>query len=81
MSTIKDVARHAGVSISTVSHVLNGTRFVSEDKTLKVRNAVEVLDTVVYSRSSPDLIPDAVKLRLFHNAHHTSSLPVQLMVV
>ena len=44
MSTIKDVARHAGVSISTVSHVLNGTRFVSKDKTLKVLTAVEALD-------------------------------------
>ena len=44
MSTIKDVARHAGVSISTVSHVLNETRFVSEDKALKVREAVEALN-------------------------------------
>ncbi|MDR1374995.1 MAG: LacI family DNA-binding transcriptional regulator, partial [Treponema sp.] len=26
---MKDVAETAGVSISTVSHVLNGTRFVS----------------------------------------------------
>ena len=44
MSTIKDVAQYAGVSISTVSHVLNDTRFVSEDKVLKVRTAVKVLD-------------------------------------
>jgi LacI family transcriptional regulator len=29
-STIEDVARQAGVAISTVSHVINGTRFVSE---------------------------------------------------
>ncbi|MFZ6044265.1 LacI family DNA-binding transcriptional regulator, partial [Vibrio natriegens] len=31
MATIKDVAKYAGVSTSTVSHVLNKTRFVSED--------------------------------------------------
>ena len=30
MATIADVARLAGVATSTVSHVLNGTRFVSE---------------------------------------------------
>ncbi|MGI9281754.1 MAG: LacI family DNA-binding transcriptional regulator [Endozoicomonas sp.] len=44
MATIKDVARQAGVSISTVSHVLNGTRFVSEDKAYRVRQAVEALN-------------------------------------
>ena len=35
MATIKDVASRAGVSISTVSHVLNHTRRVSEDATQK----------------------------------------------
>lgn len=49
MSTIKDVARHAGVSISTVSHVLNGTRFVSEDKAREVHDAVAALG---YKRSA-----------------------------
>ncbi len=40
MATIKDVAKVAGVSISTVSHVLNGTRFVSPDTAEKVMSAV-----------------------------------------
>jgi LacI family transcriptional regulator len=44
MPTMKDVARLAGVSISTVSHVLKGTRHVSEDATDRVRNAVKSLD-------------------------------------
>ena len=44
MATIKDVAKQAEVSISTVSHVLNGTRFVSEDKAIRVRQAVEALN-------------------------------------
>lgn len=43
MSTIKDVAKHAGVSTSTVSHVLNKTRYVSEDVSQRVMAAVEEL--------------------------------------
>ncbi|QFI56304.1 substrate-binding domain-containing protein [Aeromonas simiae] len=44
MATIKDVAARAGVSISTVSHVLNHTRRVSEDATQKVLEAVAELN-------------------------------------
>ena len=40
VATIVDVARLAGVATSTVSHVLNGTRFVSLDTTRAVREAV-----------------------------------------
>ncbi|WP_067622180.1 LacI family DNA-binding transcriptional regulator [Alicyclobacillus acidiphilus] len=43
MSTIKDVARVAGVSTTTVSHVLNRTRFVSPETVEKVMQAVEAL--------------------------------------
>ncbi|GAH99926.1 unnamed protein product, partial [marine sediment metagenome] len=31
MITIKDVAKEAGVSIATVSHVINSTRYVSDE--------------------------------------------------
>lgn len=31
MSSIKEVALYAGVSISTVSNVLNGTKYVSPE--------------------------------------------------
>lgn len=44
MATIKDVAKQAGVSTSTVSHVLNKTRFVSEDISARVMAAVEALN-------------------------------------
>lgn len=44
MSNIKDVAKAAGVSISTVSHVINGTRFVSEETTKRVKDAIEELN-------------------------------------
>jgi LacI family transcriptional regulator len=42
--TITDVANLAGVSKSTVSHVLNQTRFVEECTRQKVLNAIENLD-------------------------------------
>jgi len=44
MTTIKDVAKHASVSTSTVSHVLNKTRFVSEDISKRVMTAVSELN-------------------------------------
>ncbi len=42
-ATIDDVARMAGVSISTVSRVLNGTAPVAAETLERVRHAVEVL--------------------------------------
>ena len=46
MSTIKDVARLAGVSYTTVSHVLNQTRPVSPEARERVLQAVKDLDYV-----------------------------------
>ncbi|MDO4548646.1 MAG: LacI family DNA-binding transcriptional regulator [Clostridia bacterium] len=40
-TTIKDVARVAGVSTATVSHVINKTRYVSEEVRERVRAAVQ----------------------------------------
>ncbi|HEX4500679.1 MAG TPA: ribose operon transcriptional repressor RbsR [Scandinavium sp.] len=44
MATMKDVARLAGVSTSTVSHVINKDRFVSEAITEKVNAAIKSLN-------------------------------------
>ena len=44
--TITDVAKQAGVSAATVSHVINGTRFVSDDTVAKVHAAIKILDFV-----------------------------------
>ena len=46
VTTIRDVARHAGVSISTVSRVLNGTAQVNEDKRKRVEQAIQELNFI-----------------------------------
>ncbi len=43
MATIKDVAKEAGVSIATVSAVINNTRFVAKPTRRRVLDAVEKL--------------------------------------
>ena len=47
MTTMGDVARLAGVSASTVSHVLNGTRNVDRSTRLRVEAAIEKTGTPV----------------------------------
>lgn len=44
MATIKDIAKIAGVSTSTVSHVVNHTRYVSPELVEKVEHAIQELD-------------------------------------
>lgn len=61
MANIKDVAEHAKVSITTVSHVVNGTRFVSESNRLRVAEAVHALGYV----------PSAIARSLKNNSTRT----------
>lgn len=42
--TIKDVAQMAGVSVTTVSHVINNTRYVSDGLRARVQDAIRELD-------------------------------------
>lgn len=44
ISTIRDVAERAEVSVTTVSHVINKTRFVSEDLIQRVNEAIVALN-------------------------------------
>ena len=44
MPTVKEVAALAEVSLATVSHVINKTRFVSDETIAKVENAIKILD-------------------------------------
>lgn len=56
MATMKEVAQRAEVSVSTVSHVINETRFVSEDVRSRVLAVIAELD----------YIPSAVARSLKH---------------
>jgi LacI family transcriptional regulator len=42
--TVREVAALADVSLATVSHVINKTRFVSDETIAKVENAIKILD-------------------------------------
>ncbi len=44
MATMKDIAKLAGVSTSTVSHVINQSRFVSEEISNRVNEAAKALN-------------------------------------
>lgn len=61
MATIKDVARQAEVSVTTVSHVVNGTRFVSDEARQRVQQAIVSLRYV----------PSALARSLKNNRTHT----------
>ncbi|MED3550384.1 LacI family DNA-binding transcriptional regulator [Cytobacillus praedii] len=66
MSTIKDVANEANVSVATVSRVLNNNGYVNEDTRKKVLKAIEKLD---YK-------PNAVARSLFKKQSKTIALIV-----
>lgn len=57
MATMKDIARLAGVSLSTVSHVVNRSRFVSEAITQRVQ---KVIDELNYK---PSLVARSLKVK------------------
>lgn len=66
MSTIKDVAKHAQVSVTTVSHVVNGTRFVSDAARERVQRAVTELR----------FVPSALARGLKSNRTHTIGMMI-----
>lgn len=66
MTSIKDVALRAGVSVTTVSHTLNGTRAVQNDTRERVLAAVQELGYV----------PSAVARSLKTQATHTIGMLV-----
>jgi len=66
MATMKQVAERAGVSTSTVSHVINGTRAVSEDVRTRV---LGMIDEMGY-------IPNAMARSLKNDKTHTIGVSV-----
>ena len=61
MVTIRDVAKHAGVSISTVSNVINNRGYVAEDTAKRVKDAIRELNYV------PDYISRGAKCSMVKN--------------
>jgi DNA-binding LacI/PurR family transcriptional regulator len=57
LTRIRDIAERAGVSITTVSHVLNKSRFVHPDTEKRVLEAVEVL------RYQPNMLARSLRRR------------------
>jgi LacI family transcriptional regulator len=66
MATMNDVARAAGVSVATVSHVVNSTRFVSPERVERVHAAMRELDYT----------PDATARSLRVGRTHTLGLVI-----
>ena len=60
MATIRDVAREAGVSVATVSHVINGTRPVAPETAARVRRTMEALDY------HPNAVAQSLRTRKTH---------------
>ena len=50
-ATLKDVAEHAGVSIATVSRVLNEPEKVAEQSRIKVLNANWVIPPICWQKA------------------------------
>ncbi|WP_050470363.1 LacI family DNA-binding transcriptional regulator [Herbaspirillum chlorophenolicum] len=71
MATIKDVARLAGVSFTTVSHVLNETRPVSAEARQRVLSAVEELAYVpsALARSLKSKVTGSIGLIIPNNTN------------
>ncbi len=64
MATIKDMARRAGVSVPTVSRVLNDTKPVSRELRQRVLRAMEELDY------RPNLLAGSLRRRVTHTVGH-----------
>lgn len=60
MATIRDVAKRAGVSVATVSYVINGTKPVAPETAARVRQAMEELDY------HPDASAQSLRTRTTH---------------
>ena len=69
MVSIKDVAKRAGVAISTVSKVLNGYPNVSEETRQRVNRAVEELNFVPNSVAAALSSKQAGRVALLINSN------------
>lgn len=83
MVSIKDVAKHAGVAISTVSKVLNGYPNVSEETKQKVNDAIEELhfvpNTIAAALSSKQTGRVAILINLITQTQAIDEIDMQYM--
>jgi LacI family transcriptional regulator len=49
MTTLKDIAKLAGVSVASVSYVINGTKLLSEDTTKRINDAINEMNYAPHS--------------------------------
>ena len=68
MVSLKDVAKIAGVSPSTVSRVINRTVFVSEETRIKVEKAIAEVNY------RPNLLAQSLRLKVTKNIGHLLTL-------
>lgn len=69
MVGMRDVAKKAGVSLSTVSLVVNGNGYVSDDMRERVRKAMQLLNYVP-NELARNLYHDRTNLVGVNRAHH-----------
>lgn len=69
MATIYDIAKASGVSATTVSHVLNRTRYVSPEITERVMAAVDELGYEPLRRRNRGGGTDSGQARLYGSYH------------
>ncbi len=78
MSTRKDVAKYAGVSVATVSNVVNNTKFVSDEVRKKVEDAIAALDyrpnMVARSLATKETRHVAIMVDNLKNGYYTEML-------
>ena len=70
---LKDVAAKAGVSITTVSHVINKTRFVKPETAAAVENAIKELNYVHDPLSESHVFLEQVEIKIsirFERIYH-----------
>tara|TARA_B110000003_G_C16447305_1_gene456490 strand:- start:13 stop:705 length:693 start_codon:yes stop_codon:yes gene_type:complete len=87
MATIKQLAEKAGVSTATVSRVLNGNGFVSEDTKNKIELAMEAVNFDCDNRrrrkpsnKPPKSSPKTILMIWNIQPHHANSLSGQMMM-
>ena len=78
--TIYDVAREAGVSMATVSRVVNGNKNVKENTRKKVLEVIDRLDyrpKDVYKRQGDNLISASYRGYCYFNLKRSTAITVR----